>query len=796
MKTSTTKLWLVVAVMLACSIVYTSTSKASEEIVSGETKHSTISFGGETHSYYFWAEANQGVVISMGDMSSAPGIIDQFKGLEPRVQLYDPNGVRVAESGSDGQCYSRAIIENYQTKMTGFYTVVASDADGYWPYSPYYKEYTPDTGDFALSLVVAPSDTNSLCECIVSGETKSKTLQYGGEIHGYCFWAEAGHGVIIEMADLSSASGIINAFKGLEPWIELYDPNGVRVANVGSNGQYYSRARIENCQLKITGVYTIVAGDADGYWPYSPYYKEYTPDTGEYGLSLVVTGGTTTSIQDPNGGDMTIGHTQMGNISPIGDTDAYSFYGKVNQGVSIVMSDFSSTSGIIDAFKGLEPRVQLYDPNGVLVAESGSDGKSYSSAKIEDYQLEMPGIYTIVVSEADGYWPYSPYYKEYTPDTGEYGISVNVMPQTDPCGLYPYGPDPADGELVNISEAKTLSWWSVKGATQYDVLFYVGPCMTPSIWRTIFISTTGPDALQNVVRMHVSMPELDPNEVYYWQVVAHTPTEDIKGSVWWFATESSKLQYTLNLSAIGHGAITEPNVEFINYPNPQVMEVTAAADPNFEFVRWEGTAVDANKVAVIYENSTGSKVSVTVDGVYTLKAVFEDVICNYDIDSNPGWSMNVQWEFGKPAGLGGRKFGYPDPTKGHTGENVIGVNLNGDYDTTVGGPNSVIAGPFDLRGYRDIKLCYWRWLNSDWGEYVESLLEISFDGQTWELLYQNPAADDVTDNQWNSIEYDFADPSFDNQPTVYLKWSYEVIKDRANPYSGWNIDDIKWIGHR
>ncbi|MHC4619906.1 MAG: hypothetical protein ACYTEQ_19340 [Planctomycetota bacterium] len=28
------------------------------------------------------------------------------------------------------------------------------------------------------------------------------------------------------------------------------------------------------------------------------------------------------------------------------------------------------------------------------------------------------------------------------------------------------------------------------------------------------------------------------------------------------------------------------------------------------------------------------------------------------------------------------------------------------------------------------------------------------------------------------------------QPTIYVRWSYAVIQERAYPYSGWNIDDI------
>jgi len=34
----------------------------------------------------------------------------------------------------------------------------------------------------------------------------------------------------------------------------------------------------------------------------------------------------------------------------------------------------------------------------------------------------------------------------------------------------------------------------------------------------------------------------------------------------------------------------------------------------------------------------------------------------------------------------------------------------------------------------------------------------------------------------------------DNEATVYFRWSYEILDDRAYPYSGWNIDDIELLG--
>jgi len=660
-----------------------------------------------------------------------------------------------------------------------------------------------------MSILVSPAPSDAY-ECIASGETKLAKIEFGGEPHSYSFWARAGQGVVIEMADLSSAPGIVAALAGLEPRVQLWDPNSVRIADVGADGHCYARATVVNCQLKMTGVYTIVVSDADGsWWSGWTTYTETLPDAGEYGLSLVVTSGATTSLQDPDGGDMTDGRARRGTISPAGDTDTYVIYVVAGQAISVEATDWPSGPDNNSALAGLELRVQLYEPNGAQVVDQGADGRSYSRTTIENYRAKKTGFYTIVVSDTEGsWWSGWTTYTETTPDTGEYGLAVAVMPPQEPRGLYPCEPQPVEGSSIDYcdpnyrltdivvenrklpdgkvvtrwSGGNLLSWWSVLGATGYDVYLAVGPCQPLE------------KVAENLAHPYLPMPVLDPNEVYYWQVVAHTPAGDVAGPIWWFAIEPCDSS-TLAISAIGRGSIVDPNAGIQSYPQGQVVSVTAQADPDFEFVRWEGSAVDANKVVVEYQNTTGSKISVTVDGAYTLKAVFEETVGDFSLDTDPGWTRGGQWQFGKPTGQGGTAYGNHDPTGGHTGQNVFGVNLSGDYDTTVGGPYSLLAGPFDLRGYENVHLRLWSWLNTDWAQYVRNSLEVSLDGKTWLLVSDNPDREPVADGAWSRWECGIG-PWVDGQPTVYLRWSYQVVKERACAYSGWNLDDIQLCGTR
>ena len=174
------------------------------------------------------------------------------------------------------------------------------------------------------------------------------------------------------------------------------------------------------------------------------------------------------------------------------------------------------------------------------------------------------------------------------------------------------------------------------------------------------------------------------------------------------------------------------------------------------------------------------------------------VIYSEELNSNPGWIAEGQWEFGVPLGLGGT-YGNPDPASGYTGSNVYGVNLAGNYSTSASqvGPYYLTAGPFDCSGYSGITLSFYRWLNQDEPMYTPASVEVSINGQDWYPVWQYNASiptDKITDATWVPIEYDISQYA-DNQSTVYIRWGYTVYgSSGAYPESGWNIDDIRLLG--
>ncbi len=167
-------------------------------------------------------------------------------------------------------------------------------------------------------------------------------------------------------------------------------------------------------------------------------------------------------------------------------------------------------------------------------------------------------------------------------------------------------------------------------------------------------------------------------------------------------------------------------------------------------------------------------------------------VLSFPLDTNPGWTTAGEWEFGQPTGQGGGgSLGFPDPTGGATGANVYGVNLNGNYSTTYGGPYYLTLGPIDLHNIRNTHLRFQRWLNSDCEPYVMNTIQVSSDGSTWTTVWSNGRTV-IKENGWSLRDYDISVPA-DYHPAVYIRWGYQIGVG-ALPFSGWNIDDIEVVG--
>jgi hypothetical protein len=156
-------------------------------------------------------------------------------------------------------------------------------------------------------------------------------------------------------------------------------------------------------------------------------------------------------------------------------------------------------------------------------------------------------------------------------------------------------------------------------------------------------------------------------------------------------------------------------------------------------------------------------------------------------DSDPGWTTEGQWAFGQPTG-GGGEYGGPDPTSGHSGNNVYGYNLSGDYPNNLS-ETHLTSGAFDCTDKYDVRLHFWRWLGVEQPLYDHAYVRVSNNGTSWVTVWEN--ASEIADGSWAEMDLDISAVA-DNQPTVYLRWTMGTT-DVGWRYCGWNIDDLQLI---
>jgi hypothetical protein len=163
----------------------------------------------------------------------------------------------------------------------------------------------------------------------------------------------------------------------------------------------------------------------------------------------------------------------------------------------------------------------------------------------------------------------------------------------------------------------------------------------------------------------------------------------------------------------------------------------------------------------------------------------QEVIYSFPLDTNPGWTLQGQWEYGVPQGACG------DPTSGYTGPNVYGYNLSGCYPDNLSPVQYLTTTAIDCSGITNAKLRFRRWLGIESSAYDHASIEVSNNGSAWTTVYNFSGAT-MTESSWSLQSYNIASIA-DGQPTVYLRWGMGTT-DASVVYSGWNIDDIEILG--
>ncbi len=182
-------------------------------------------------------------------------------------------------------------------------------------------------------------------------------------------------------------------------------------------------------------------------------------------------------------------------------------------------------------------------------------------------------------------------------------------------------------------------------------------------------------------------------------------------------------------------------------------------------------SIDADQTLCADQGTIVEKIS---NFVYTCPVVEEL------LDTDPGYTI-------QNTGTGGWAFGAPSagPSAPHTGTNLYGTNLSGDYGNS--GNFMLTSTPFDCSAVSQTELVFWRWLQNESG-YDTASVQVSSDNTNWTTVWSGYAMD----NAWSEKRYDISSVA-DGQSTVYVRW--KLISDGSVTEFGFYIDDISICGY-
>ncbi len=218
-----------------------------------------------------------------------------------------------------------------------------------------------------------------------------------------------------------------------------------------------------------------------------------------------------------------------------------------------------------------------------------------------------------------------------------------------------------------------------------------------------------------------------------------------------------------------------------------VPHVIAATDgPHLRYEpagSWEGVA------SFVYhadDGGTPPEGGPSEDATVTISvASGPQVVASWNMDTNPGWSLEGGWAFGSPTG------GSGDPNGGFSGSNVIGYVINGDYPNNM--PETHATTPsVDCSLSSGTILRFKRWLGVESATYDHAYVRVSGDGgSSWTTIWSHTGGS-FEETSWSSHEFDISAIA-DGQSDVRIRFTMGAT-DGSVTYCGWNLDEVEVIG--
>ncbi len=190
---------------------------------------------------------------------------------------------------------------------------------------------------------------------------------------------------------------------------------------------------------------------------------------------------------------------------------------------------------------------------------------------------------------------------------------------------------------------------------------------------------------------------------------------------------------------------------------------------------------------VLAEDRAGNEAVDDNGGLHYGEQTYDVVVfIDANMNTDPGWTYEPDWAWGPPTGQGGQ-YGSPDPSGGYTGNNVVGYNLNGDYQNSMTTTKWVTTQAFDCSEASVVNLEFYAWLGVEQSWYDHAYIAVSNNnGGSWTTIWENSAT--LNGGAWELWKFDISNVAA-GKPQVKIRWGMGPT-DSGWRYCGWNIDDV------
>ncbi len=305
-----------------------------------------IAVAGQTNTWSFTATAGESLVLHLGETAAGPFV--------PALRLTGPNGALLAASAG-----SAAAEVSVRTTNSGTFTVSVADGSVGRNQTSSYRLTLAKTGS---ALMIALGDEGGP---LANGASYLSAI-VTGDADAWTFGANAGESISVWMGETMAGST-------LYPWLRLYGPDGVLLANDFNPGAADVTVRTTN-----SGTFLVVIADGNS----------GRDGTGNYRLSLVKTGGGLMTSPGEDGGTLTNAASYAATIEN-GDVHGWTFTANAGETLAVWMGETIEASS-------LYPWLRLFGPDGVQLA----DDFNPAAAEVT-FRATNSGTFTVMTSDGN-----------------------------------------------------------------------------------------------------------------------------------------------------------------------------------------------------------------------------------------------------------------------------------------------------------------------------------------------------------------------------------------------------------